>query len=115
MALNGCGFQFQTVSDFKMAGNENSGRKQERPFRDALRMELAKAGEDHKALRMIASALIVKASEGDMPAIKELADRIDGKVPQALVGDDEHDAISVVATIKRVIVDAQKNSGNTDS
>lgn len=64
-----------------MAGNKNSGSWSMKPFRDALRMELANAGDDHKALRMIASALIVKASEGDMQAIKELADRIDGKVP----------------------------------
>lgn len=98
-----------------MAGNKNSGSWSMKPFRDALRMELANAGDDHKALRMIASALIVKASEGDMQAIKELADRIDGKVPQAIVGDDDHDAISVVATIKRVIVDASQNTGNIDS
>lgn len=72
-----------------MAGNANSGRKQEKPFRDALRMELAAAGEDSKALRAIARALILKASEGDMPAIKELADRVDGKVPQGITGDEE--------------------------
>lgn len=73
-----------------MAGNANSGRKQERPFRDALRIELAAAGEDNKALRAIARALISKASEGDMQAIKEFADRIDGKVPQAVIGDEEN-------------------------
>lgn len=67
-----------------MAGNANSGRKQEKPFADALRMELAAAGEDQKALRLIARALIDKASSGDMQAIKELADRADGKVPQQL-------------------------------
>ena len=66
-------------------------------------------------LRAVADALVNKAMTGDVPAIKELADRIDGKVPQAVIGDDESDPISVVATIKRVIVDAQKNSGNTDS
>lgn len=71
-----------------MAGNANSGRKQEKPFRDALRMELLAAGDDHKALRMIAAKLIEKATEGDMQAIKELADRTDGKVPQGIVGED---------------------------
>lgn len=74
-----------------MAGNANSGRKQEKPFRDALRMELAAAGEDHKALRLVAQALIAKAMDGDMQAIKELADRTDGKVPQGLIGGDEGD------------------------
>jgi len=67
-----------------MAGNANSGRRQEKPFADALRMELAAAGEDHKRLRLIARALLDKAEAGDMQAIKELADRTDGKVPQQL-------------------------------
>lgn len=71
-----------------MAGNANSGRKQEKPFKDALRMELAAAGDDQKALRKIARALISKAEDGDMQAIKEFADRIDGKVPQGITGED---------------------------
>ena len=75
-----------------MAGNANSGRKQEKSFRDALRMELAAVGDDHKALRMIAAKLIEKATEGDMQAIRELADRTDGKVPQGIVGGEDDDA-----------------------
>lgn len=67
-----------------MAGNANSGRKQEKPFADALRIELAAAGEDRKALRAIAAQLISKATNGDMQAIKELADRTDGKAVQAI-------------------------------
>lgn len=83
-----------------MAGNANSGRKQEKPFRDALRMELAAAGEDNKALRVIARALIERAGEGDMQAIKELADRVDGKVPQGVIGGDEGDnPINIVSKI----------------
>ena len=96
-----------------MAGNANSGRRQEKPFRDALRMELAAIGEDSKALREIARALIVSAAEGKMDAIKEVADRIDGKVPQAIVGDDEADPINILQRIERVIVDA--NTTNTNS
>ena len=68
-------------------------------------MELKAAGEDHKALRAIARALIAKATDGDMQAIKELADRTDGKVPQAVVGDADADPIKLVTRIERVIVD----------
>lgn len=95
----------------------STGRpKKEKSFASMLRIAINEATEEGGTkLRAVADALVNKAVTGDVPAIKELADRIDGKVPQALVGDDEHDAISVVATIKRVIVDAQKNSGNTDS
>lgn len=96
-----------------MAGNQNSGRKQEKPFRDALRMELAAVGEDSKALRLIAAALISKASEGDMQAIKELADRIDGKVPQGIVGGDEDDnPVNVIHRIERHIVRANSTDPN---
>ncbi len=89
-----------------MAGNANSGRKQEKPFRDALRMEIAAAGDNHKALRAVARALLEKATEGDMQAIKELADRTDGKVAQAIVGDSDADPINIVQTIERRIVRA---------
>ena len=69
------------------------GRQKDKPFRDALRMELADA--DGKALRRIAASLIDAAEAGNTLAIREIADRIDGKVPQAVVGDDEHDPIRV--------------------
>jgi hypothetical protein len=96
-----------------MAGNANSGRKAEKPFRDALRMELAAIGDDHKALRQIARNLIAMAMDpsGKLDAIKELADRSDGKVPQAVVGDSEEDAINIVARIERIIVDPLTPNG----
>jgi ribosomal protein L18E len=65
-----------------MAGNANSGRRAEKPFADALRMEIAAAGPDHKRLRTIARALLDKAESGDMQAINALADRLDGKPAQ---------------------------------
>lgn len=67
-----------------MAGNKNSGRRAERPFADALRMEIAEAGEDRKRLRVIARRLLDKAEDGDMQAINALADRLDGKPSQQL-------------------------------
>ncbi len=97
-----------------MAGNANSGRKAEKPFRDALRMELAAIGDDHKALRQIARNLINLAMAEDckLDAIKELADRTDGKVPQAHIGGDEDDnPINVVARIERIIVDPLTPNG----
>lgn len=52
-------------------------------------MEIAAAGEDKKALRAVAAALLEKAMAGDLPAIKELADRTDGKVAQQINHADE--------------------------
>lgn len=89
-----------------MAGNANSGRKQEKPFKDALRMELAKLkDDDNRGLRKIARSLIEAAEGGDMQAIKEFADRVDGKVAQAVIGDEEN-PLEFVHTIRREIVKA---------
>jgi hypothetical protein len=57
------------------------GTLKEKPYRDALRMEIA-AAEDFKDLRSIARAHLEKARSGDMAAIKELADRLDGRPAQ---------------------------------
>lgn len=60
------------------------GQQRDKPFRDALRMELAAVGTDQKALRNIARKLIAKAEAGEDSAIKEIADRMDGKPAQAV-------------------------------
>jgi hypothetical protein len=92
-----------------MAGNANSGPKKEKPFRDALMMAIADAGEDRRALRVIASKLIAKAQEGDIQAIKEIADRMDGKVPQAVVGGDEDDnPMKVINEVIYRVIDPPK-------
>jgi Family of unknown function (DUF5681) len=81
------------------------GRPKGKPFRDALMMEIAAAGDNHKALRKIAAALLAKAANGDVSAINSLADRTDGKVAQALIGDSEEDGVRLVHTITRRIVE----------
>lgn len=60
--------------------------------------------EGRDKLRAVADALVDKAISGDVQAIKEIADRLDGKVPQALVGDDDSDPINFIHEIRRVIV-----------
>jgi len=46
-----------------------------------------------KKQRLVQRALVDKAIAGDVAAIREINDRSDGKVPQAIVGDDEHDPV----------------------
>jgi hypothetical protein len=62
------------------------GRKSDKPFADALRVELAEAGENQKKLRKIARNLIDLAAKendnGALPAILAIADRLDGKPAQ---------------------------------
>jgi hypothetical protein len=85
------------------------GQQRDKPFRDALRLQIADAGEDFKALRRIAVALLEKAASGDVQAIKEVADRMDGKVPQA-VENGEDGPFQLAHTIERLIVDPNKDS-----
>ena len=77
------------------------GQQRDKPFRDALRMEIADAGEDHKALRRVARALLKAAETGKVDAIREVGDRLDGKVAQALVGDDRSGPIMIVTGVVR--------------
>jgi len=65
------------------------GRAAEKPFRDALRMEiaLAEAGEESPAkpgtLRWIARGLLVRGGSDNVAAIA-VADRLDGKPAQSV-------------------------------
>ena len=58
----------------------------EKPFNDALRIALR---GDPLRLRRIAEKLAEKAEEGDLAAIREVADRLDGKPVQVV---DRRDA-----------------------
>lgn len=44
-----------------------------------------------KKLEQLAEALVNTALAGDVSALKEIGDRIDGKVPQAMIGGSEND------------------------
>jgi len=79
------------------------GRPKAKPFHDALMIEIAAAGDDHRALRKIAAALLAKAAHGDVPAINALADRTDGKVAQALIGDVSEDAVQVHTIVRKIV------------
>lgn len=99
-----------------MAGNSNSGSHKDKLFRKALMMELKirDADEDMKTLRAIASGVLNDALSGDKDARNMVADRIDGKPAQALVGgDDDDNPIKIVGRIENIIVDA--NTKDSDS
>ena len=62
------------------SGNPHGRPKAGHLFADALRMSLAAKGPNGvKKLRMIADALVEKAIGGDIAAIREIGDRLDGK------------------------------------
>jgi hypothetical protein len=78
-------------------------------MRDALLLELHKEaqevdeyGKAIKRLRLVARALVEAALQGDVSAIKEINDRVDGKVPQTIAGDPDNPL--VIGTVIHQIV-----------
>lgn len=73
-----------------MAAPKNPrGAKSDKIWRDAVmravHREMEKGGS--KRLEMLADRLVAKALEGDVSALKEIGDRLDGKPTQAIAGD----------------------------
>jgi len=73
-------------------GNQNGVKN--RPWAEAINRALL--AEDGKKLRALADKIIDRALEGDVAALKEVGDRVDGKAAQAL----EHSG-NIVLTIAR--------------
>ena len=67
------------------------------PWTDALRMAVNEATEkgQQKKLRRIANVVVDKALDGDMAAIKELADRLQGRSVQPVDSKVESSVMSV--------------------
>jgi hypothetical protein len=76
-----------------------TGRARSKPFAEALKRAIAQ--NDAKKLRAIAEKLLEKAAEGEGWAIRELADRLDGKAHQSISGPEGG---AVLAVIERRIV-----------
>jgi hypothetical protein len=53
-----------------------------------MRPAAEKAPKPKTTLDELALALVNAGKSGDVPALREIGDRLDGKVPQALVGGD---------------------------
>lgn len=65
-------------------GNNNAGKN--KPFAEAIERALLKRSkvDQADALLKVAEQLIMSAESGDLQAIKELADRTDGKAMQSV-------------------------------
>lgn len=63
----------------------NNGGKKDKLWRDALMVAIKRTDSEGRVmLAKIAQKVVEAACEGDMAAIKEIGDRIDGKAPQSL-------------------------------
>jgi hypothetical protein len=74
-----------------MAGRPK-GAWSEKRFREALQAAVSEKDERGTTrLRLIAERLVEQALKGEGWAIQQVSDRIDGKVPQAIIGGEEDD------------------------
>lgn len=83
------------------------GARKHKLWDGALRRAITQ--EDGARLRKAAESLLDQAAAGEAWAIKELADRLDGKAPQAIVGDTDN-PVAFVSRIERVIIANAKAS-----
>jgi hypothetical protein len=81
------------------AGNQNAAKAKQ--WSAAIERALDKRGAmDRKvALDALAEKLLGKCDEGDMAALKELGDRLDGKAAQAVTvaGDSENPLVTSIS------------------
>lgn len=89
-------------------GNQNA--KQAKIWQQAIKRAVARRanGTIDSGLDELADKLIALVATGDLPALKELGDRLDGKPHQsvALDGDGEGGPLNIIQRVERVIVRA---------
>lgn len=95
------------------SGNPGGKPKRAKIFTQSLLTALKRVDEENvEAIQRIADKLVTLAATGDVQAIKEVADRVEGKVPQGIVGgDDDDNPINLITRIERVIVHAADTDG----
>lgn len=71
-----------------------------REWTEALRIAVKDAIGDKPKLRIIAEGVVTKAINGDMAAVKEIGERLDGKSVQPVAGDNKDGAIKVEHTFR---------------
>ena len=81
-------------------GNKLGGKRKEKLGYDALMMEMKEA-EDLRGMRVLARKLLDLAASGDMQAIKEVFNRIDGMPVQQI--DQNVDVTNYVAELPSTV------------
>ena len=82
---------------------EKSNQWAAKEWRDAVRIAVNEPGPSgFKKLRLLADKLVATALEGDVTALKEIGDRLDGKVPQGIGGDPDNPLMVAVTKIALV-------------
>ncbi len=82
-------------------GRSGTNKNQDKPWKEALWLAVNERMGDRKKLRHLADKLVSKALEGDVQALREIGDRIEGKPTQSIDANvDGHITVNVVARAK---------------
>lgn len=82
------------------------GKRWQRAIEKALEARSSRKDE-LDALEALAESLLKRCDEGDLQALKELGDRIDGKSAQSMTISGDEDSPLVIKSIERHIVHAK--------
>lgn len=88
------------------AGNQNAAKSKlwRAAIERALETRSKSRTDGKKEIDALAEKLLDLVAAGDLPALKEFGDRIDGKPAQAIVGGDEDDPPLRFQKVERAIV-----------
>lgn len=99
-------------------GRSGTNKGKDKPWADALRKVVFQSDANGiRRLQRIAEACAAAALEGDMQAIKEIGDRLDGKPAQeqTVMIDDKRDATDwTKAELVAFLNNARDGGGGTD-
>ena len=84
--------------------NNTNSSKNNRLWAETIKRAVTQS--DSERLRRIAEALLTKAEDGDMSAIKELGDRLDGKPNQTV--DQNITGELLFTKIERTVIDPKE-------
>lgn len=97
-----------------MAGGRPKGSTKPKIMADALLVALNReaANGQTKKLALIAGKLVDLAESGDIQAIKEVFDRIDGKAVQAqiLMGDEDGGPMRLEKIVREIVDPKDRNA-----
>lgn len=99
-----------------VSGNPG-GRPKRKVWTEAIKEAIEKIDtidpEQRPRIKLLAEALVAAGLAGEVQALREIGDRVEGKVPNPVVGDSEGDPINVVTKVVREIV--RPGTENSDS
>jgi ribosomal protein L17 len=109
-------------------GRPKGAENKDKSWRDAVRAAVNELRKDEdsskkiKSLRLLARKLVTKALEGDVAAIKEVGDRLDGKATQQVTVDKtltvthiEHTIVDMPKVIEGEVVEVKDATGDGES